>query len=136
MGGASAPSRLRTNAPVVAPRRWNESSAVRFENPPTKKKIGITWKNHVASQSQAVTPTALVVRMTPSCHQMTPMNQWPKTTATMLAARRKSTTRSRLGGVRAARSPIAVALIAQGSALAAGRSMTGHGELLHDRMTP
>jgi hypothetical protein len=62
-----------------------------FENPPTKKKIGITWRNHVISQSQDVTPIALVSRMIPCCHQMIPMNQWPKTTAQMLRARRKST---------------------------------------------
>jgi hypothetical protein len=68
-------TRLRTKAPVVAPRRRNASSAVRFENPPTKKKIGITWKNQVASHSHAVTPTALVVRITPSCHHTIPMNQ-------------------------------------------------------------
>ena len=73
--------------------------AVRFENPPTKKKMGITWNTQVPSHIHDVTPTALVVLMTPSCHQMMPMNQWPKTTVTMLAALRKSTTRSRVSGV-------------------------------------
>jgi hypothetical protein len=38
-----------------------------LENPPTKKKIGITWKNQVASHIQAVTPTALCTPTTPSC---------------------------------------------------------------------
>src|SRR5947207_8422245 len=51
-----------------------------------------------------VNPTALVVRIRPPCHQMIPMNQWPNTTATMLAARRKSTYRSRVSGVAPTRS--------------------------------
>jgi hypothetical protein len=49
-----------------------------FENPPTKKKIGITWKNQVASHTQEVSPMALVSRMIPCCHQTMPMNQWPQ----------------------------------------------------------
>jgi hypothetical protein len=36
---------------------------------------GITWKNQVASHIRDMTPTALVVRTMPSCHQMIPMNQ-------------------------------------------------------------
>jgi len=42
------------------------------------------------------------VRSTPSCHQMIPIVQCPTTTAQMLAARRKSTTRSREAGVASA----------------------------------
>jgi len=32
-----------------------------LENPPTKKKIGMTWKNHVASQRPDDSPMASVV---------------------------------------------------------------------------
>jgi hypothetical protein len=53
-----------------------------------------------------VTPTALVVRITPFRHEMRPISQWPTTTATMLAARRRSTTRSREAGVLAASASI------------------------------
>ena len=53
------------NAPVVAPRLRYASKVTRFANPPTKKKMGITWRNHVASHSHAVTPIALVDRMEP-----------------------------------------------------------------------
>ncbi len=44
---------------------------------------------------------ALTVPIFPCLHQMTPMNQWPKTTIMMLAARTKSTNRSRVAGVAA-----------------------------------
>jgi hypothetical protein len=33
----------------------------RLENPPTKKKTGMTWNNQVPSHSPEVRPTALVV---------------------------------------------------------------------------
>src|SRR2546426_1699225 len=69
-GRSSRRSRLFTNAHVVSPRRRNESYATKFEKPPTKKKIGITWKNQVASHIHDVTPTALVVWMIPCRHQM------------------------------------------------------------------
>ena len=50
---------------VGSPLRRYASRAVKFEKPPTKKKIGITCKAQVASQSHALTPTALVVVITP-----------------------------------------------------------------------
>ena len=96
-------ARLRTNEPSLSPRRRAASSDTRFEKPPTKKKIGITCSTQVASQSQDVTPIALVVRSTPSCHHTIPIVQCPTTTAQMLAARRKSTTRSREAGVASAK---------------------------------
>jgi len=48
------------NVQVDSPRRRKASYATRFANPPTKKKIGITWRTHVASQSPEVAPIALV----------------------------------------------------------------------------
>jgi hypothetical protein len=48
------------NAAVPSPRRRNASYVVRFENPPTKKKIGMTWNSHVPSQSPLERPTALL----------------------------------------------------------------------------
>ncbi len=53
--------RFRTNAEVGSPRRSNESYVTRLENPPTKKKTGITWNNQVPSHIPEVRPTALVV---------------------------------------------------------------------------
>ncbi len=94
------------NAPVLSPRSWYASYATRFENPPTKKKIGITWRNQVASQSHDVRPIALVARMKPWSQWIIPIVQCPITTARMLTARRKSTYRSRVAGVRSASSPM------------------------------
>jgi hypothetical protein len=76
---------------VDSPRRRNESYVTRFENPPTKKNTGMTWNSHVPSHRPAVTPTALVVENTSCSRWLIAMNQWPKTTATIEAARRKST---------------------------------------------
>jgi len=98
-GRRSRSTRERTNAPVDSPRRLNESYVTRFENPPTKKKTGMTWKNQVPAQSPAVTPTALVVEKMSRSRWLIEMNQWPNTTATIEAARRKSTYRSRVAGV-------------------------------------
>ena len=79
---------LRTPPPLRAARlRY----ATKFAKPPTKKKIGMTWKTQVASHRPEVTPIALWTPMIPPVQKMMPMNQWPNTTATMLAARRKST---------------------------------------------
>ena len=103
-GRSSRAARARTNASVAPPRRRCDSYAVRLANPPTKKNSGMTWNNHVASHNPRVTPTAFVLRMMPSCQLSNPIHQWPTTTARMLAARTKSTTRSRSAGVRAARS--------------------------------
>jgi hypothetical protein len=62
-----------------------------LEKPPTKKKTGITWNSQVPSHIPEVRPTALVVeKMSPS-RWLIEMNQWPNTTATIDAARRKST---------------------------------------------
>ncbi len=86
------------NAPAVSPRAWYASKATRFANPPTKKKMGITWRNHVASQSHEVTPIALVDRIEPRSQMIIAIVQWPITTDRMLTARRKSTYRSRVDG--------------------------------------
>src|SRR5207244_3191732 len=70
----------------------------------TKKNTGMTWKSQVATHSTGDLPIALVERMTPFCHQISEMSQWPTTTTTMLAARRKSTYRSLVKGVALTRS--------------------------------
>ena len=51
---------VRMNANVDSPRRLNERYVTRFENPPTKKKIGMTWNSHVPNHSPLERPTALV----------------------------------------------------------------------------
>ncbi len=55
-----------------------------MENPPTKKKIGMTWRNQVASHIQGVTPMALLLRIRPWSQANIPIVQWPITTARML----------------------------------------------------
>ena len=89
-GRSSRCRRARTKSQSDPPLRRLESYATTLEKPPTKKKIGMTWNTHVASQSPRVTPMALVVVITPPCYVMTLMSQCPNTTARMLAARRKS----------------------------------------------
>jgi hypothetical protein len=62
-----------------------------LEKPPTKKKIGMTWKIQVPSHKPLVTPTALERVIRPFSTWMMPMNQCPKTTAQIDTARRRST---------------------------------------------
>src|SRR5918996_735024 len=80
LGRRRRASRVRTNSQVESPRRRNARYVTRFENPPTKKKIGMTWRNHVAIHSHGVRPIALVEPMTPSSQKITPISQWPTTT--------------------------------------------------------
>jgi len=51
----------------------------------------MTWKSQVPAHSPEVTPTALVVEKMSRWRWLIEMNQWPNTTATIEAARRKST---------------------------------------------
>ena len=51
--------------PGGLPSRRYESYVTRFENPPTKKKIGMTWKIHVPNHRPEESPTALTVRIMP-----------------------------------------------------------------------
>ena len=91
VGLSSLTARVRRNSPVLRPWSRNARYATKFEKPPTKKKIGMTWNSHVPTHSPEVTPMALCTPMTPWSQKMMAMNQWPKTTPAMLAARRKST---------------------------------------------
>ncbi len=61
-----------------------------LENPPTKKKSGITWSTQVASQTKEVTPSTLRARISPSSQKMTPTIQWPNTTLKIETARSRS----------------------------------------------
>src|SRR3990172_12130406 len=92
-GRSRRSTRERTKAPVDSPRRLNESYVTRFENPPTKKNTGMTWNSHLASHRPDVTPTALDVEKMSCSNLLIAMNQWPNTTATIEAARRKATYR-------------------------------------------
>ena len=74
-GRRSRSSRARMNVHVDRPLRRAESYATRFEKPPTKKKIGMTWKTQVKSQRPGVTPIALVERITPPSQWLIEMNQ-------------------------------------------------------------
>src|SRR5207249_11585711 len=59
-GISSRTSRSFTTDHADRPRRSCAWNVTKFENPPTKKKIGMTWKIHVPSHRYEVTPTALV----------------------------------------------------------------------------
>jgi len=74
-GFSSRAMREATNSVAPCPLRRRPSTVSRLENPPTKKKIGITWNAHVRSQSPDVTPTALVDRITPPSQWLIEMNQ-------------------------------------------------------------
>src|SRR5439155_8461098 len=104
VGLSSRTARVRRKSAVLRPRSRNARYATKFENPPTKKKIGMTWNSHVPIHRPDVTPIALCTPITPWSQKMMAMNQCPNTTPAMLAARRKSTYRSREAGVAAASS--------------------------------
>ncbi len=59
-GFSSRTSRSFTNDHADPSRRSCAWNVTMLENPPTKKKIGITWNAHVPSHRYEVTPTALV----------------------------------------------------------------------------
>jgi hypothetical protein len=106
VGLSNLVARVRKNAYVDSLRRLNESKTTKFENPPIKKKRGITWSTQVVAHMPGISPTALTTLIPLSSQRITPLIQCPITTTQILNARKKSTYRSRDAGVFAARSAI------------------------------
>ncbi|HZD75077.1 MAG TPA: hypothetical protein VE776_14520, partial [Actinomycetota bacterium] len=73
-----------------------------LEKPPTTKNTGMTWSTQVASHSQGVRDSTLPATRPCAERPTAIIVQWPSTTVTMLRTRRKSTYRSRPGGVASA----------------------------------
>ena len=67
------------------------ASDAEFENPPTMKNTGMTWKIHVSQRAEGVTSRTLAVCRRPSAHTTTAISQWPSITTASDATRRKST---------------------------------------------
>ncbi len=65
LGTSRRASRERSQSNPDAPRARNERHDTRFENPPTKKKIGMTCRTQVRIQPQDSTPMAWRVPITP-----------------------------------------------------------------------
>jgi hypothetical protein len=59
--------------------------------PPTRKKIGITWRIHVRKWVQVVTERRWSKRRPSGNTWGAAISQWPNTTTMIEAARRKST---------------------------------------------
>ena len=59
-------------------------------NPPTMKKIGMTWKIHVRMWVQVAISSRFFPTNDPSSYSRTAMSQWPMTTTKIEATRRRS----------------------------------------------
>ena len=103
VGRKSRPARDRTKSAYRPPRRRTDPQAVAWENPPTRKKIGITCRSQVSGCNAGRIARTLVVLTAPSRPTTTTaMSQCPSTTTPSETTRRRSTYRSRVTGVAAA----------------------------------